>query len=190
MEYADYISLQKEKTCDPSKRKKWLNDEWDLKIHGFNKIFKKNIKYIREDCLCIGARTGQEVQALINLEKKAIGIDIVPCEPLVIEGDFHDLDFPDSSFDFIFSNVVDHALYPESFFKESIRVCRSQGYILFHLFYHPDIMDNDKYGVFDINDLQGDVLEFFKDHEIIHLKDVVYPEFSNLNKELLIQINK
>ena len=187
MKYSDYIKLQKEKTCDPRRRKKWLNQEWDLKLSGFKKIFNSNFAYLGSDCLCIGARTGQEVQALIDLGRKAIGIDIVPCEPLVIEGDFHNLDFKDSSFDFIFSNVVDHALYPDKFFSEITRVSKENGSVLLHLQID---RGNDKYGVYDINDLEEDVLKHLPGAEVIRFMDIQYAEFNTFNKELLLKIIK
>jgi SAM-dependent methyltransferase len=187
MNYSDYIKLQKEKTCDPRRRKKWLNEEWDLKVFGFNKIFKKNLDYIGNKCLCIGARTGQEVQALLDLGKDATGIDIVKCEPLVIEGDFHNLSFEDSSFDFVFSNVVDHALYPDKFFSEANRVLKDKGFSLYHLQVEKP---NDRYGVFDINNIDDDVLKYNPNSEVIKLSDIYYPEFNTFNKELVLQVNK
>ena len=50
-DYNDYISFQSVKTKDPEKRKKWLGEEWDLKIQGFKKEFSKSkdnamIKYV------------------------------------------------------------------------------------------------------------------------------------------------
>ena len=34
-EYEKYIEFQSKKTLNPEKRKKWLNEEWRLKIDGF-----------------------------------------------------------------------------------------------------------------------------------------------------------
>ena len=184
MEYSDYISLQKEKTCDPTRRRKQLTAEWNLKLNGFKNIFNKNFAYLGAECLCIGARTGQEVQALKDIGKNAIGIDIVPCEPLVVEGDFHNLSFADSSFDFIFSNVVDHALYPDKFFKEAIRVTKKGGHILLHLQVNKP---NDKYGVYDINNIDKDVFKYTGGTEVISYADIYYKEFCTFNKELLIK---
>ena len=103
--YQAYIDFQKEKTLDKTKRSKWLNDEWDEKVNYFNSIFKELFNEIHLDvkskCLCIGARTGQEVHALKKLGFFAIGIDIVECKPLVEIGDMHNLKYPDNSFDFV-----------------------------------------------------------------------------------------
>ena len=37
--YEEYIDFQKTKTTDPVRREKWLNEEWDLKLNGFNDVF-------------------------------------------------------------------------------------------------------------------------------------------------------
>jgi len=183
--YEDYVELQKEKTNDPEKRKTWLTKEWDYKTSGFRKIFDKNIKYIGNKCLCIGARTGQEVQALKDLNKDAIGVDLVACEPLVIEGDFHNLDFKDETFDFIFTNVLDHALYPSKFCSEMIRVLKPGGFALLHL---QLFMDNDKYAVYDIKNIQTDFFDLLPPNtEVINESDITYQEFLTLNKEVLIK---
>ena len=184
MDYQQYIDLQKEKTCDPVRRQKWLTSEWQLKLNGFKRIFTKNEDYIGNKCLAIGARTGQEVKALQELGKDAIGIDIVPCEPLVIEGDFHNLNFQDDSFDFVFSNVVDHALYPNKFFSEAIRVTKNKGHLIFHLQVNKP---NDKYGVFDISSIENDLSKFFINADLIAVHDIYHPEFSTFNKEIVLK---
>jgi len=183
--YIEYINLQKEKTTDPVRRKKWLSTLWPRFLTGFKKIFNKHIDYIGDSCLCIGARTGQEVQALIDLNRDAIGIDLVAHEPLVIEGDFHNLNFNNNSFDFIFSNVIDHALYPSKFCSEIIRVLKPGGVVLLHLQVN---IPSDKYGVFDIKDIQTDLFNRLPTNtEVIQLNDIFYTEFSTHNKEVLIK---
>jgi len=185
MEYSQYIKLQKEKTCDPQRREKWLNEEWSLKLNGFRKVFNNNQKYIGSNCLCIGARTGQEVQALRDDGKEAIGIDLVPCEPLVIEGDFHNLSYEDDSFDFLFSNVFDHALYPEKFCSEAFRVLKENGFMLWHLQVN---VTNDAYGVHDINSLKGDFIKYLPNSaKIIKNTSIYYSEFATFNREVVTQ---
>jgi len=80
-EYKKYIEKQSEKTLNPEKRKKWLGEEWQLKIDGFKKEFNKLKSYLTPDkkCLCLGARTGQEVVAL-----KEMGIENVVLILLII----------------------------------------------------------------------------------------------------------
>lgn len=130
--YKEYLAHQKEKTFNPEKRKKWLGQEWEIKLNGFKKVFGryKNILKTCKKALCLGARTGQEVQALCDMGIDAIGIDLVPCEPLVMEGDIHNIPFSNESFAFVFSNVFDHALYPDKFISEIERVLKCRGYSL------------------------------------------------------------
>ena len=184
MKYSDYINLQKEKTTDPARRKKWLNEEWDLKLKGFERIFNNNKEYIGDKCLCIGARTGQEVQALLDMGKNATGIDLVPCRPLVQEGDFHNLPYNDEVFDFVFTNVFDHALYPDKFCSEAFRVLKKGGCALFHLQLD---MPNDKYGVNDITDLNKQFLSLFSESKIEKNTQIYYNEFCTFNKEVLLR---
>ena len=131
-EYSDYIEFQSEKTKNPEKRQKWLNEEWNLKLDGFKMEFSKFGNALGKDtkALCIGARTGQEVVALKEIGvEDAIGIDIVPHPPHVIEGDMHNLDFEDETFDFIYTNVIDHSVDPEKMMAEMERVLKVGGHI-------------------------------------------------------------
>lgn len=137
--YEDYVTFQKIKTNDPIRRKKWLNEEWDLKLNGFKTEFTKlmhpehGILKKNHLALCLGARTGQEVQAMLDLEINAVGIDLVPCEPLVLEGDIHNLDFDDNSFDFIFTNIIDHTIKPQKMIAEIERVLKPGGHFFLQL---------------------------------------------------------
>lgn len=135
--YDDYVKHQMEKTLDPVRREKWLGEEWDLKIDFFRGVFERHGALIRSapgrQALGLGARTGQEVQAMLDSGLDAVGVDLVPCEPLVVEGDIHDLPFPEESFDFVFSNIFDHALKPRVFMREAQRVLRPGGLFLLHL---------------------------------------------------------
>jgi SAM-dependent methyltransferase len=171
-DYQDYINFQKEKTLDKKKRFKWLNDEWDEKVNYFNNIFKNLFNEINLDtqskCLCIGARTGQEVHALRNLGFSAIGIDIVECEPLVEIGDMHNLKYSDNSFDFIFSNILDHSLYPDKSINEIERVLKNNGYAFLQITIGEA---TDKYGVTEIKS-EKDIIKLFKKSEIIFNRSI------------------
>jgi SAM-dependent methyltransferase len=133
--YSEYIAKQKEKTLDPKRIDKWLGDEWETKLDGFRKLFKRNSEYVNQatNCLCLGARTGQEVAALRELKKQAIGIDLVEFSPYTIQGDIHKLDQENNQFDFVFTNIFDHSLYPDKFVSEMERVCARDGYIIINL---------------------------------------------------------
>ena len=128
--YEDYINFQSEKTSDPEKRKKWLGEEWDLKLEGFKSEFRKfgdTVKNI-DRALCIGARTGQEVVALRDLgANEVVGIDIVPHSPHVLEGDMHNLQFEDETFDFVYANVLNYSIDHAKMISEIERVLKAGG---------------------------------------------------------------
>ena len=170
--YDDYIRFQKEKTLDQSRRSKWLNDEWKTKTDFFNKIFSNLINEINlpndPNCLCIGARTGQEVYALQNLGFSAIGIDIVECKPLVEVGDMHNLKYKDDTFDFIFCNIIDHSLYPEKSISEIERVLKKNGFCFLQITIGEA---TDKYGVTEINSDDG-ILKLLNKSEVIFSRSI------------------
>jgi SAM-dependent methyltransferase len=80
--------------------------------------------------LCLGARMGEEVSALRDIGFDAIGIDLIPNPPLVIEGDFHDIKFEDNYFNFVYTNSIDHGFDLEKMFKEATRVLMPSGIFL------------------------------------------------------------
>tara|TARA_R110002051_G_scaffold214187_3_gene279052 strand:- start:529 stop:1104 length:576 start_codon:yes stop_codon:yes gene_type:complete len=186
-EHEDYISHQKEKTTDPQKIKKWLGEEWDTKLNGFKEIlsqhegtFNKNGK-----CVGLGARTGQEVAALIDLGyKDSIGIDLVAFEPYTIEGDFHNLPFDDDSVSLVYSNAVDHVLNPELWSQEINRALRKGGYVLFNLQIN---MGQDEYSVFEIEDVKSDLIDkYFPDYKIVK-NNTIPQNVHAMNWETLLQ---
>ena len=136
--YDSYIKKQKEKTLDPKRIEKWLSDEWDVKLDGFRKLFERNSDYVSKatNCVCLGARTGQEVAALRELGKKAIGVDLVEFAPYTKQGDIHKLEHQNNEFDFVFTNIFDHSLFPDKFISEMERVCAKGGYIIVNLQLH------------------------------------------------------
>ena len=133
--YEDYLIHQQVKTKDPQRIKKWLNEEWQIKYEGFKDIFENNTAYIKDkkNAICLGSRTGQEVKALQDLGLNVIGVDLVAFPPYTEVGDIHNLKFNDGAFDFIFTNIMDHSLYPEKFNFEMERVCKTNGVIIIHL---------------------------------------------------------
>lgn len=134
MNYEDYVSLQKEKTEDPERRRKWLLNR-EANSRKFVETFRQDkviqaLENIQKDSkiVCIGARTGEEVLALHRMGyENAIGVDLVPCDELVIEGDMHDLPFEDNSVRFIYCNVIDHSLQPNKFLQECRRILKKSA---------------------------------------------------------------
>lgn len=131
--YQKYINHQKEKSLNGGRIEKWLNQDWGPKVEMFRNHFKRNKKYLKGKALGVCARTGQEIKALNELGLDAIGVDIVPYPPLVILGDAHRLPFEDKTFDFVFSNSLDHSIYPVLFLGEMRRVLKVGGYGMLHL---------------------------------------------------------
>lgn len=82
--------------------------------------------------LCLGARLGPEVQALRQLGKFAVGIDLNPGSrnALVLEGDFHAIQFSDGSVDAIYANALDHAFDLDRVLAEIHRVLRPGGVLI------------------------------------------------------------
>lgn len=148
MDYDSYLELQRRKTEDSRRRQIWLGEEWEKKIFEFETFFKATI-HVRppSKALCVGARTGQEVVALRSLGIDAVGIDLVPHEPLVVEGDMHDIPFPTNHFDFLFTNCFDHSLMPQQFVNEAERVVRPGGTIMVLVMLN---LADDEFGVTDV----------------------------------------
>ena len=132
--YEDYIAKQIKKTTDPKRVEKWKTEEWDSKVQGFTEIFSElDIPLKNKKALCMGSRTGQEVLALQTLGADAMGIDLVAFPPYTQEGDVHDLEFDDEVFDLVFSNIFDHALYPDKFAHEASRVLAPKGLLVLRI---------------------------------------------------------
>ncbi|KAG8365981.1 hypothetical protein BUALT_Bualt17G0028600 [Buddleja alternifolia] len=171
--YTSYISHQLNKTLNPKLRKIWKTRDWDRKINVFSSFFddlkKKNLLSNSSKALCIGARMGQEVVALKRVGvSDSVGIDLVPSPPLVVRGDFHRQPFDDESFDFEFSNVFDHALYPEKFVGEIERTLRPGGVCVLHVVIS---RRPDKYSANDLFSVDP-LKKLFKRSELVHVRTV------------------
>ena len=182
--YDSYIEKQKEKTLDANRIKIWLGEEWDIKLDGFRKLFERNSDYVSQatNCVCLGARTGQEVAALRELGKKAIGVDLVEFAPYTIQGDIHKLELQNNEFDLVFTNIFDHSLYPDKFISEMERVCAKGGYIIVNLQLH---MLGDDYS----ENITNDPKEVIK---LFHISSVaksykVKNQFDGMNWELVMR---
>jgi len=132
--YDEYIAHQKIKTLKP-KVKNISENRFQYNVGRFTQLFKRLPKYLKKGskALCLGARRGEEIVALKSYGYNAIGVDLVAFPPNVIEADFHNLPFKDGSFDFVFSNAIDHILDIEKFVMEITRVVKRKGYVLLHL---------------------------------------------------------
>lgn len=136
--YDEYIAHQKSKAdFGTSLRERLLptGDLWESDCAGFRENFRPYEDILKgcKNAMCLGARTGMEVHVLREMGLDAIGIDLVETPPLVLSGYVHDVQFAADSFDFIFSNIFDHVLYPDKFIREIERIAKPNSYVLLHL---------------------------------------------------------
>ena len=174
--YEDYIKHQKSKADhDTPLYAKLLTDLWEPDCAGFRENFRPYAQILTQcgNALCLGARTGQEVHVLREMGVDAIGIDLVSTPPLVLEGDVHALTFADNSYNFVFSNIFDHVLYPEKFISEVKRVMRPGAYCLLHLSVAGDNQshpDNDPWAANTLRSSQAVIDLFGPGYEVLEDK--------------------
>jgi len=100
--------------------------------------------------LCLGARTGCEVKAAIEHGfSESIGLDLHPLGELVIEGDWHNIPFPDGSFENVYTNSLDHCFDLQRLAAEICRVLTRKGVFIFKT--HTEYALSDK----ERNDMRG-----------------------------------
>ena len=82
--------------------------------------------------LCLAARIGTEVKALIDLGCFAVGIDLNPGpgNRFVLHGDFHNLQFATSTADIVFTNSLDHVFDLDKVLEETTRVLAPDGILI------------------------------------------------------------
>ena len=136
----------------------------------------------KSKAICLGARTGQEVRALQELGIEAIGIDLVPFPPYTIEGDIHNLEYSDESFDFVFTNIFDHTPYPEKFVSEMERVCAVSGVIVINLLVKAPGDDYSENIVYDASQVE----ELFKLCSVIESRKIKN-SFDSMNHEIVLR---
>ncbi|KAB1201208.1 hypothetical protein CJ030_MR0G004689 [Morella rubra] len=171
--YDSYIQRQLNKTLNPKLREIWKTRDWDRKIQVFSRFFQelkqKKLLFNESKALCVGARVGQEVEALRRIGvSDSVGMDLVPCPPLVIGGDFHNQPFDNDTFEFEFSNVFDHALYPQKFVAEIERTLKPGGVCVLHVALSKRA---DKYSANDLYSVKP-LVQMFKRSEVVHIRKV------------------
>jgi SAM-dependent methyltransferase len=84
------------------------------------------------NALCLGARTGAEVRAFLEVGCFAVGIDINPRakSPWVLYGDFQALQFASDSVDVIYTNSLDHAFDLKRVMGEARRALKPDGLLI------------------------------------------------------------
>jgi SAM-dependent methyltransferase len=108
--------------------------EYDRRFHAALKTRLAALAQLRagQRVLCLGARQGTEVRAFRDLGCDAIGLDLNPGfdNPHVIQGDFHNLQFPPQSMDIIFTNSLDHVFDIAKVLSEIARVLKPGGLLI------------------------------------------------------------
>ncbi len=126
--YDDYTAHQKSKLDD--------GIDW---LKSYDKLYPSVLKPLvrgtmkpKSKVLCLGARTGSEVKAFLELGHFATGIDLNPGKDnkYVVTGDFHNLQYADASIDAVYTNSVDHSLNLDKMIGEVKRVLVEGGKFL------------------------------------------------------------
>ncbi|XP_051123210.1 uncharacterized protein LOC127246060 [Andrographis paniculata] len=171
--YDAYLERQLNKTLNPKLRQIWTTRDWDRKVRVFAGFFadlkQRGLLSNGSKSLCIGARVGQEVAALKRVGvSDSVGMDLVPSPPLVVKGDFHRQPFGDETFDFEFSNVFDHALYPRKFVGEIERTLRGGGVCVLHVLLSRRA---DKYSANDLYSVEP-LKELFRRSALVQVRKI------------------
>ncbi|XP_073310693.1 uncharacterized protein [Primulina huaijiensis] len=171
--YDAYLQRQLNKTLNPKLREIWTTRDWDRKVKVFSEFFdnlkQRGLISNGSKALSIGARVGQEVAAMKRVGvNDSVGIDLVPYPPLVLKGDFHHQPFDDETFDFEFSNVFDHALYPWKFVGEIERTMKRGGICVLHVLLSRRA---DKYSANDLYSVKP-LEKLFKKSELIEVRSI------------------
>jgi len=79
--------------------------------------------------LCLAARIGTEVKAFQDVGCFSVGIDLNPGpnNKYVLNGDFHEIQFPSDSVDVVYTNSIDHAFDAVKMVSEVKRVLKASG---------------------------------------------------------------
>ena len=98
-------------------------------IESYARTFRAAAPYLLPGrVLCLGARTGAESLGAAKAGfTDSVGIDLHPVGPTVMQGDWHDLQFPNASFANCYSNSLDHCLHLDRLTAEVSRVLVTGG---------------------------------------------------------------
>jgi SAM-dependent methyltransferase len=128
IDYEDYVVKQGAKARNPAMRNRLLKSRPE-RVQRFQRIFERAKKHLVPGAiLCLGARTGCEIIGARNAGfKGSQGIDLHPIGDIAIRGDWHDIPFPDKSFENVFTNSIDHCFDVTKLANEIYRVLKPKG---------------------------------------------------------------
>ena len=162
--YDEYMQQQKSKLDDGLIEKDWFRT--------YSTRYPKLLEYILVACkikpkgwsvLCLGARTGTEVEFFCKQGAFAIGIDVNTGidNKWVVTGDASQIQYPDECVDIVYTNALDHFLEIDKCLSEIKRVLRKGGYFAL-LIGTPEDAEKDKWGSTYWDSLDS-VLNYLKD---------------------------
>jgi len=124
--YDHYVAEQREKMLVLGES--WLQ-KYDKEYSSLLSLRLVGWELSGKSVLCLGARIGTEVKAFQDHGAFAVGIDLEPGKqnPYVLTGDFHSIQFPKNSVDFVFTNALDHAYDLRKVIEEVYRVLKMHG---------------------------------------------------------------
>lgn len=183
-DYNEYTTHQIEKTADPERRARLLQKfRFNEKVLYFKEKFQRFLdKANFGQTVCLGARMGEEIEALLQLGVDCYGVDLVPHPPHVREGDFQDLHFiEDGTVDTFYTNSLDHSSDPEKVFSEVSRCLKEGG--TFILDYFPGHWEDHAASYIEAPD------QFFVNmkHETVLINSDVVSTMSNTAWELVFK---
>jgi len=131
--YEDYLNHQSEKLKKNYDIIHLSDQEYEEIV--FNRYKKTDLIFKNKTLICLAARLGGEVRAFKRLGALAVGIDLNPGvnNKDVLVGDFHNIQFPNESFDYVFTNSIDHVYDLDKFLKEVYRILKYDGKFIIEL---------------------------------------------------------
>lgn len=177
-DYKAYLKHQPRKTQKPDWKAKLENNRSD-RVAWFMERFA-----VVPNCLglvlCLGARHGEEVEALWKMGLPgAIGLDLAPHPPWVRYGDMNKLDYPDTSVDMVYTNAFDHCWRPKEFIAGIERVLKPEGLTLLHLAF--SLGDYETH----VPEAADEVERLFKQSKMLFSRRI--PKHYDLTHEILMQ---
>lgn len=124
--YDEYVYKQGGKARG---RRDHLLAHLEKNTESFARTFEHAAPYLKPGAvLCLGARTGAESIGAVRAGfPGSVGIDLHPVGPTVLQGDWHNLTFPDALFANAYTNSLDHCLYLDRFAVQVQRVLMPGG---------------------------------------------------------------
>ena len=163
--YQDYMTQQISKLDDGLVEKQWFKN-YEIKYPKLlNALIDASGLDIKgKSVLCLGARTGTEVETFCNHGAFAIGIDVNTGNNnrWVVTGDASNIQYPDNCIDIVYTNALDHFLEIDKCLSEIKRVLKPDGYFAL-LIGSPEDAEKDRWGSTYWDSIKS-VKEYLKDN--------------------------